>query len=607
MFCPLLFLSPLIRVDARHILSTRGDDRRKPTKSQLLEGGRVQAVEEGFLKIKCDGVKPVCGPCRKHPKDDDCEYADGPSRSRTKILEDTVSRLEARLHELEHPESSTPSVTLHDPYGHYHEVQRLSKSPPLYIPDANQFAPLSPFSPTSTSSSLPSGRHWHNFAALEAMTEPTGSSGSSTTSPHQFSSSPFLGAEEPSPLLVKNLLDKFLPHATEFGFFLHIPTFRTSVILDAPFGDHLRPSPALLSAVYVWGVHFSRSEALLLQEQAFVNRALQHASTDLIGSHPMRILHTLQAEILLAFYFFRTGRFLEAKCHTGTAVSLALGVQLHKIRSSNFTTASTIGLMSDVPVSLHPPRDNIEEGERINGFWAVVTLHKFITTSLEPSSSVCGALEALGTHIDTPWPLDVENYVEGLLNPELRGNATVAAYLAGQWTPNMQQREFQAFAAAFQSVNRLIDAFRLQLPSLPQFEASDPSIRKVLMMHALADVATIKLHSLFAYADSSSKQRCLSAAKNMISFGGLNLQEVGYVNPIMGTLWMNACHVFIDEISRVRLLNAPWNSTPNTPATDEEELMENLQSGMAALSLFSEDSSLMHYQLTKVQEAFSAI
>ena len=64
---------------------------------------------------KCDGQKPICGPCLAHPRDDDCEYTDGPGRSRTKVLEDTVSRLEARLQELEHPESSTPSVQLHDP------------------------------------------------------------------------------------------------------------------------------------------------------------------------------------------------------------------------------------------------------------------------------------------------------------------------------------------------------------------------------------------------------------------------------------------------------------------------------------------------------------
>jgi hypothetical protein len=147
---------------------------------------------------KCDGNKPVCGPCRRHPKEDECEYSDGPGRSRTKALEEQVLRLEARLQELENPEATTPSVKLHDPYAQYHELQRLSRSPPIIIPpEPAPYAPLSPFSPTSTSSSLPSGRHWNTFAALKPKTEPTGSSGSSSHSPLRYlpSSSPFLGAE----------------------------------------------------------------------------------------------------------------------------------------------------------------------------------------------------------------------------------------------------------------------------------------------------------------------------------------------------------------------------------------------------------------------------
>lgn len=143
-----------------------------------------------------------------------------------------------------------------------------------------------------------------------------------------------------------------------------------------------------------------------------MSRALQHTATDLLGAHPDAVLHTLQAEILLSYYLFRTGRFLEAKCHTGTAVSLALAAGLHKIRSSNLYPPSTIGLSSDTPISLHPPQDSIEEGERINGFWSVFMLHKFITIALEPPTSVCGTLEAPGMQIDTPWPLDVLDYSE---------------------------------------------------------------------------------------------------------------------------------------------------------------------------------------------------
>jgi hypothetical protein len=41
------------------------------------------------------------GPCGTHPRDDACEYVDGPELSRTTLMEDTLSRLEDRLLGLE--------------------------------------------------------------------------------------------------------------------------------------------------------------------------------------------------------------------------------------------------------------------------------------------------------------------------------------------------------------------------------------------------------------------------------------------------------------------------------------------------------------------------
>ncbi|TFK29693.1 hypothetical protein FA15DRAFT_631604 [Coprinopsis marcescibilis] len=623
--------------------TTRGSSSGPIRTTKPLKRGKA-CMNCRFLKIKCDGTKPVCGPCRRHPKDDECEYADGPGRSRTKALEDQVSRLEARLQELENPDASTPSVKLHDPYAQYNETQRMSKSPPLYVPaEPTVFVgPLSPFSPTSTSSSLPSGRHWNTFSALEANTELAGSSGHGhSTSPIRQipSTSPFLGAEEPSVLTIQNLLDTFLPHASEFGFFLHVPGFRASTLKPLSFGHPGRPSPALLSVVYLWGVHLSKSDALLGQEQAFLTRALQHVSTDMLGTHPNRIIHTLQAQILLAYYFFRIGKFLEAKWQTGAVISLALGSGLHKLRSANNPPPATLGLIHDAPQYLDHPQTLLEEGERINGFWSVFVLHKLMSVALEPPLSVCGPLESPGIQVDVPWPLDISQYIDGLFTAEIRGNSTVRSFLGGlppashsgdssaamltkasillhrathlsaQWSPNMQQREFQAFAAAFQTVHRLIEGFRAQIPQLAGHETGDPTVRTLILTHALADAAIIKLHGIFSYADSSSKQHCLTAARNIMHCGGVNLPEVGYLNPMMGTLWMIACHVFIDEVSRLRS-QQPWPETQATPTGNElteEELMEYLRNGLAYLSLYSEDNVLTRYQLTKVQEAYSAI
>jgi hypothetical protein len=442
---------------------------------------------------------------------------------------------------------------------------------------------------------------------------------------------PYLGIEEPAFGHLQASLDVFFLHSQQFGFFLHIPSFRQSSLLAFHLGHPNRPTPGLLNVVHLLGVHFSQPEAFHGQESALLTRAVQHVATDLMGTHPNKVIHTLQAEILLSYYFLRTGSLLEAKCRAGTAVSLALGSGLHKIRSANFMVPSTIGIIHDQPYALPPPADTLQEAERINGFWAVLMLHKFISVALEAPAHVCGALEAPGMQIDTPWPIDMDVYEDGIIPPELQGNSTVraflngylldqrgsstasvakaailfhrAAHLTGQWSPNMSPRDKMAYDAAAKSVNTLIDSFRANLAPIPKEEIRDPSIRTTLLTHALVDAASIKLHWIFSYAYPESKQICLTAARNMVNYGELNLQDFGSINPIMGNLWMTACLVFVDEISRTRHVRSTWPEAP----TVEDELMESYRNGLKAMSLFSQESILMRYQLTKVQEAFEAI
>ncbi|KAE9388036.1 hypothetical protein BT96DRAFT_449521 [Gymnopus androsaceus JB14] len=59
------------------------------------------------LKIRCDGARP-CGSCQRKPKDDP---------SRTRAIEDKISRLEARIREYGCPDSPSVAHTpLHSPY-----------------------------------------------------------------------------------------------------------------------------------------------------------------------------------------------------------------------------------------------------------------------------------------------------------------------------------------------------------------------------------------------------------------------------------------------------------------------------------------------------------
>lgn len=176
---------------------------------------------------------------------------------------------------------------------------------------------------------------------------------------------------------------------------------------EYPPGHPNRPSSALLNTIYLWSIHLSQSDALREHEPNFLLRALQHTSNALSGSNPQQFLHTLQAEILLAYYFFGKGRFLEGKHHSSSAASLVISGGLNTIRSTRYGPPSD--LISDRPPSLSRPRDTIDEGERINGFWAALVLDKCWSVALGSPSNFTDD-ETLGTRIDTPWPLDISGY-----------------------------------------------------------------------------------------------------------------------------------------------------------------------------------------------------
>ena len=66
---------------------------------------------------RCDGQKPICGPCVTKGRADDCEYpSDVQGLTRTQLLEENIAILEARIREMENPEEST-SIRLHDYQG----------------------------------------------------------------------------------------------------------------------------------------------------------------------------------------------------------------------------------------------------------------------------------------------------------------------------------------------------------------------------------------------------------------------------------------------------------------------------------------------------------
>ncbi|KAJ6562602.1 hypothetical protein B0H19DRAFT_1260167 [Mycena capillaripes] len=397
-------------------------------------------------------------PCIRVPKDDKCEFTDGYSRS--KDLQATINRLEARVQELENMDSVVmPSVILTRP----NSPGPVPSDSPANHAQGYPPGPSGSNSPVSSSESLDPDhtggkrrrtrksiasnafsqhldRSWKKGAIKHSMSQcvvicPWCQSllsveviARSSDSDHSL-----LGVQEPPSAMIQMLSSGsiFATRIAIWFFLMHPGRFRASALLQWPLGHAARPSPAILCAAYLWGIHLSRPEPLVSYEAVFIRRTQHHIATELSdSSHPVHRVHTIQAHVLLSTYFLRNNHFLEAEFHTNSAMTLTLGYHLHKIRTSRPSSPPPIGASAFTELFLDPPRNNVEEGERIRGFWTVVCHQNNLIMALQTANSD-GILDSPSIKIDTPWPLDIDEYEFGMLLHDLRASDTVHNFVAG--------------------------------------------------------------------------------------------------------------------------------------------------------------------------------
>ena len=193
----------------------------------------------------------------------------------------------------------------------------------------------------------------------------------------------------------------FVQNATEFGFFLQMDRF-----LDAQASGGSHSLQVLLNVIYLIGAKLSSNPQVQANEQRYLTRALQQIPTSTaLHSDPGSAIYVMQAEVLLANYFFMGNRQLEGTYHTTAAVSIAIASRLHLIRSGRRSRPAT----EPTAYRLPPPADLLEEGERINGFWTVFVLDRCWSIA-SGSAPAFTDDESTGTQIDTPWPKDLTSY-----------------------------------------------------------------------------------------------------------------------------------------------------------------------------------------------------
>ncbi|KAJ6600074.1 hypothetical protein B0H10DRAFT_2196467 [Mycena sp. CBHHK59/15] len=494
--------------------------------------------------------------------------------SRTQQLEETIKKLQNRIGELEAPMIDAQlSVFLHEPYADVIDVPVMALDIPQYN---NAWAPPSSASPSSR-----------------------------VTTPTSASSSSGLVLEEPPLEVIEPLVDAFLENFTQVGFFLDATSFRRSALLPLPFGHYDRPSPALLSAVYMWGSRFSRtSRHSLYNEHSFLVCMLQNIHQDLGGQHPHRVIHSIQAEVLLSLYYLTLGRPVEGIYHSSAAVSLAISSELHLIRSSHLIQPYFGVLVTAFP----PPVDALEEGERINAFWMVLIVNNYGVAAHGSPSAI-----SYDTPIDTPWPLNLEDYNSQLLD-SIVGGGTVSKFLNGLSVDGFSATALLAKASilleraitfssrysdltdtkALNFLDGLLEQFRIDLPLGLEFHEGSLEKRSLLVTETLSHAAIIRLHAPLIRTSEVSRGKYLSAARSVVHMiRTANLSEWRHIDPIIGILWTTVSEVFISELSTMQ-------SYVGKLTQQHQDISACLETVISAMKLFSDASPLIEQSYTAV-------
>ncbi|KAJ6506786.1 Zn(2)-Cys(6) binuclear cluster domain-containing protein [Mycena sanguinolenta] len=524
-------------------------------------------------KIKCDGVKPMCGQCSRYSTAfGDCEYTeDGPTNSQ--MLEEQISILQNRIQELERPSHKRSSGSSQVSSRH-----RQSQSSSSQITPSNTTA-LGP------------------LLSYFYLQQTSGISLTDTAINSMPTELPFI--------VLQALVHNFLHNASCFGFFLDTQAFHDAI--TSTDGKHL--PPVLLNVMYLWGVHLSKDPKITVYEPAFLSHALRSTASSLSGTHPRTIIHSIQASVLLAYYFIRNARFLEGKYHISAAVSIALSAGLHRIRAPRDSElAGRPGITGTLP----PPKDAREEGERIDAFWAVLAVNNCWASRDGASSNISyGPASALAIH--TPWPLDITDYVQ---RPHLLpsqsietvkrfledapDNATSGAALyakagvlygeATRVSARYRSGDISSDDPEFNALDRKIEAIILSLPPIQS--------KRSLVVHTLAHGAAMVLHNALTDISVGSRTKTLIAARAVVDIlARADIPNMGMIDPVLAPLWTTTCLAFIAEMG---------NQESNTSAR-VEQLKSSLDRVVAAMENFAPHCRLMTVQLEAVRQAYGGI
>ncbi|TDL21615.1 hypothetical protein BD410DRAFT_789367 [Rickenella mellea] len=473
-------------------------------------------------KIKCDGMRPRCGPCSISQSF--CSYTtDVEGRTLIQALEDQVESLTTRVHEL------SPPVILHHPYERGGDPARMP-------------------------------------------------SGSSSSSRHISRSSTHARRGSPTATNNETLVNTFMQHTEQLGFALNISRFLDSLNVSS-LNHRSQPHPALLNSVYLWGSRLSFSNSASQDESQYLEASRLALVEALSHRNPRIRIETIQTEVLLAQYYFYCGRSLEGQYHANAAISLAYSSGLHHFRPPQPVLPRRSLTGPSDGFSLPQPTDAIEEGERINLFWAAYNINSGWSVAIGSEFLREGQLARKS--VDIPWPFEgvlpeqgrsqsrhathppsVRNTIQNFLTERavtvdesgglhvisLHAKASVAFYYAALIAAGRSGADVPTFESLDSTIARLVAS----IPSMDHIKNWPSDKRSAcIVTRNLALSSCIQLHRIRVEVNPQSYSLCLASSRAIVEIMECVVSaRIRFMDPVICITWMVAVSFFSWDISR---------------------------------------------------------
>ncbi|TDL15046.1 hypothetical protein BD410DRAFT_832822 [Rickenella mellea] len=396
--------------------------------------------------------------------------------------------------------------------------------------------------------------------------------------------------EELPPLVRVFLVNLVISYSRQLGFAMNKDRFLATLALSP--ADPNYPSPALLHSVYLWGLCILNCEQFFNLERRSLEKAKLYVADALNSRDPKTRFQALQAEILLAQYFFCAGRPLEGRYHTGAASSLALSSGLQYIRGVIPPNALTPDLVGSISAfEFPPPRDAIEEGERINIFWVTYNVDRCWSVAMDRPAYLSSPITPRSP-ILTPWPMEFQDYASGMTPhnrrelldfvlrrqkpdsihpaefsiPSLRVKASALFYSASmvvadphRSTP-MERLKGLTREMSEQSIGELLE----MLPPLHHMDnLSSEDQSAYIVIRGIVLASRIQLHFVAAENSCESYAVCLLTAKCIVDIVEFIAEHttIFFLDPIVSAVWTSAAQSLARDLSR-----SPHTSIPSSTA-----------------------------------------